>query len=73
MVVKPGGVGILLGITAVGVGMILGMTPGILLITVVGTGAGTILGIMVMPVGMIPGIIEAIGAGVIRIIVPSLL
>ena len=73
MVVKPGGVGILLGITAVGDGMTLGMTPGIRHITVVGTGAGTILGIMVMPVGMIPGIIEAIGAGVIRIIVPSLL
>ena len=70
MVVKPGRVGILLGITAVGAGMILGMTLGI---TAAGIGAGTILGIMVMPVGMIPGIIEVIGAGVIRIIVPSLL
>ena len=68
-VVKPGGAGIHLGITAVGVGMTLGMIHGISLIIAAGT--GTILDIMVMPVGMIPGIIEAIGAGVIRIIVPS--
>jgi hypothetical protein len=59
------GAGILLGITAIGDGMI----PGILHITTAaGIGVGTILGIMVMPVGMIPGIIEAIGAGAILII-----
>jgi hypothetical protein len=69
MVVKPGGVGILLGITAVGDGMTLGMILGV----IPGMTPGTIPGIMVMPVGMIPGIIEVIGAGVIRIIVPSLL
>jgi hypothetical protein len=63
--VKHSGDGILLGITAVGAGMISGMTlgsiPGMIPGTTLGTtpaGAGD---------GIIPGIMVAIGAGVIHI------